>query len=186
MESYIITGLTHIYKTLTTADASIEFLDPISTIVKLSIIGHKPIGTKISIKHNIVNIQDQWVLQGLLRWYNNDERNQIYQLKAPVLYYCGIMLGHIPCVFDMNVINELHSYAIEGLKRLRSTYEMSCGNGSMIKTCINEYITILSTKYTAEDFQKYVEQIDKMTPLFTIYTEFIKLWINISLQKTSK
>ena len=52
----------------------------------------------------------------------------------------------------------------------------------MIKTCINEYITILSTKYTAEDFQKYVEQIDKMTPLFTIYTEFIKVWTDRDLK----
>ena len=178
MESYIMSGLAHLYKTLTAEDASIEFLDPISTIVKLGIIGYKPIGSKVSVKYNTINIQDQWILQGLLRWYNSDERNQIYQLKSPVLYYSGLLLGHIAHNLDTGGMRDLLAYAIDGLKQLRSTYETSHGNGSMIKTCINEYITILSTKYSSDDYQQYVEQIDKMTPLFTIYAEFMKKWSN--------
>jgi hypothetical protein len=63
-----------------------DILDPLSIIVKLFIYYHKPIGTKISIGNNRIYIQDSTYIQGFLRRYNGDSKNDINILLCPILY----------------------------------------------------------------------------------------------------
>ena len=43
-------------------------LDPLSVIIKLAIISHKPVGTKISICNNLVGIQENGIFQPIVRF----------------------------------------------------------------------------------------------------------------------
>ena len=65
-----------------------DILDPLSIIVKLFIYYYKPLGTKISIGNNRIYIQDSTYIQGLVRRYNGDSKNDINILLCPILYAC--------------------------------------------------------------------------------------------------
>lgn len=155
-----------------------EFIDPICAMIKLSLLYYKDVGTKISIKNNTIMIQEYSTFQGLQRFMNSDERDQIYHLKVPIFYFRGIVLQFIisehinDSVPFLTIINNL---VIQGLKKLKLTYEMDNKSEFLIKNCLEDYIKILSTNYSKYDYELEIEKINKQT-LFAIYNECIKLW----------
>src|SRR5438445_576268 len=103
MEEYTIKyaskGISMLFNQISQSpEHDIEFIDPLCTIIKVCLLEYKGKGTKFSIKNNTITLQDSWALQGLQRWINNDERDQLHHLKIPIFYFRGIVLGHI--VFD--------------------------------------------------------------------------------------
>ena len=65
-----------------------DILDPLSVIIKLYLYNSKPIGTKISVGNNKMEIQTSTYLQGVWRRYNGDSKNDINILVCPILYAC--------------------------------------------------------------------------------------------------
>lgn len=173
---YAGTGLTAIFSQVRQNSTHIEFLDPICTILKLCVLNFKPIGSKISIRNNIIHIQDNSYMQTFFRSFNNDCREDIHQLKAPILYFKTIESGYIK-LEDKDLIlilSLIKKFAIGGLTKLRSTYEMG-KNATMISSCINDYIRILKkADFNTEDYKS--EMINVNGSLMTIYSEFMKLW----------
>ena len=49
-------------------------LDPLSVIIKLAILGNKPIGTKVSIQNNILYLQEPGIFQALCRLIYNSNK----------------------------------------------------------------------------------------------------------------
>lgn len=181
METYIKyggNGLSFVMNQLAHNSISFDYLDPITTIVKIGLIGHKNFGTKIGIHNHMIMIQEPWILQGIQRLMNKDDRNQLYQLKCPIIYFHGLTLGYI----DGNIHNDhtnffhyLEEKAIIGLKRLKITYETNNGVGSITTNCLDSYIEILSERYSVEDFDKCLHNF--ITPMImTVYQEYIKKW----------
>ena len=145
---------------------------------KLCVMNYKIIGTKISIKNNIVTIQDSWSFQGIQRWFNSDERDQLYQLSLPIFYFRGIVLGFITfkhLTIQQDMLNYFNALLIKGLKKIRITYENEKKAGSMVKNCLDDFIKTLSVIYTEEDYMKEIYQTSKPT-LFAIYNEYTKKW----------
>lgn len=183
MDAYAVkyagNGLSLLFNQMTQYnDYPIEFIDPFCTIFKLAILNYKADGTKISIKNNSISIQDNWMLQGLQRWYNNDERDQLHQLKLPIFYFRGVVLQLITFNFlnlNQDLLNYINDLAIKGLKKMKVTYDNDRKNGSLVKNCIDDYIKILSTSYTGEDYESEMFNIAKPT-LFAIYHEYAKMW----------
>lgn len=176
---YASKGISMLFNQITqSTENHIEFIDPLCTIIKVCILKYKVEGTKLSIKNNVMTLQDPWALQGFQRWINNDERDQLHHLKIPVFYFRGIVLGHI--IFDhihmpietFHYINEL---AIKGFKRMKLTYLYEKKTGSLIKNCIDDYIKTLSTNYTVDDYMIQMHENNKPT-LVAIYNEYTKLW----------
>ena len=160
------------------SESPIEFIDPICTVIKLSLLHYKDNGTKISIKNNVINIQDASLLQGLERWWSSDDRNQLYQLKLPIFYFRGIVLGFIKFEhfsIDEDILLMINDLAIKGLKKMRITYDNNRQSGSLIKNSIDDYIKILNTNYTLDDYMSDRYKFNKPT-LFAIYNEYTKLW----------
>lgn len=189
MDNYVVkyagTGLTVLFNQLiATSETRIEFIDPFCAIVKLGVLGFKPNGTKISIHNNTIHIQDPSKLQGVIRWFNSDERDQLHQLRVPIFYFRGIELGHIS-IEDFKIENDQFSIikelAIKGLAKLKVTYENAKKIGSMVKNCLDDYIKTLSHPYTKEEYLKEVSMLSKPT-LFVIYNEFMKKWDNKDIQ----
>ena len=183
MDEYVVkyasSGISLLFSQIKqTSESPIEFIDPICTAIKLSLLHYKDNGTKISIKNNVVNIQDASLLQGFQRWYNSDERDQLYQLKLPIFYFRGIVLGFIEIEHldvDHNTLLMINELSIKGLKKMRITYDNDRKSGSLIKNCIDDYIKILNTNYNLDDYMSDRYKFNKPT-LFAIYNEYTKLW----------
>jgi hypothetical protein len=65
-----------------------DILDPLSVILKLFIYNYKPQGTKLSISHNKIVIQDHGIFQGSVRTFFGDTKNDINIIFSPVVYAC--------------------------------------------------------------------------------------------------
>ena len=69
-----------------------SILDPLTCLVRLSILDFKPLGTKISLNNNKIKYNEPNVLQGAIRWTNGDAREDLHNLfnplkKAVLLWY---------------------------------------------------------------------------------------------------
>ena len=188
MDTYVVkyagTGLSVIFSQLSaSSETRIEFLDPFCATVKLGVLTFKPNGTKISIHNNTIHIQEPSTFQGVMRWLNSDERDQLHQLRLPILYFRGVELGHIVIddfKIDKDQMASINEFAVQGLIKLKTTYETAKKVGSMVKNCLDDYIKTLSHPYSKEEYMKELSSLDKPT-MFVIYKEFMKKWDNTDI-----
>lgn len=136
-------------------------LDPLSVIIKLAILGNKPIGTKILIQNNILYLQEPGPFQAFCRLIFNSNKTDLQYMYNPIQIACEKFLT--PENVNKNTrIKNLFICAQQGLKKLIETYK----NCSIISLCLNYYYVIISNH--VED--KYNETIflkDTMTCLYT-------------------
>jgi hypothetical protein len=136
-----------------------DILDPLSIIVKLFIYYHKPLGTKISIGNNRIYIQDSTYIQGLIRRYNGDSKNDINILLCPILYACITYLA------DTN-IRELYlpifEISLQALTNMKQTY----ANTPIIYNI--EHIINVIQMYVDQEKPNTNNIINQDTPLFKI------------------
>jgi hypothetical protein len=185
MNSYFVkystAGLNYVMGHHSGSTPQFDYLDPITTMIKIGLVGHKVIGTKVGIHNHMVVIQEPGLLQSIQRYMSSDDRNQLYQLRFPFLYFHGLTLGYIGTIGEPT--RELFTYfetkALEGLKRMRTTYENT--TGSMTTNCLDNYIEILSPKMSKEDFEKQTHEV--LTSMIQgIYQEYMKKWNESDLQ----
>ena len=172
-------GIKSLYSHVTqTTETAIDFIDPLCAMLKLCVLNFKNIGTKISIKYNVIDIQEAGILQGCQRFINNDERDDLHQLKLPILYFKALENGFIENENKISKDNllKIKLYAIMGLKKLRETYDTTKKTGSMIKQCIDDYVRILNTEYKYDTYDAEIKLIDKSETFFVLYSNFYKLW----------
>lgn len=70
-----------------------DTLDPLSVIIKLFIYAHKPVGTKLSIGSNKINIQEPGIFQGTVRKLYGDKKNDVNIIFFPIIFACKSYLG---------------------------------------------------------------------------------------------
>src|SRR3990170_5313607 len=61
-----------------------ELLDPLTTLIRLSLLVYMPEGSKISIHNNCIFTQTPTIMQGTLRWSQGDKREDLHNLNDPV------------------------------------------------------------------------------------------------------
>ena len=71
-----------------------DTLDPLSVIIKLFIYAHKPVGTKLSIGQNKINIQEPGIFQGTVRKIYGDKKNDVNIIFFPIIFACQAYLGN--------------------------------------------------------------------------------------------
>lgn len=174
-------GLTDLYTKLIRDHQGqvLHFLDPLTTLFKLGVIQFKPLGTKISIHGNSISIQDPTSLQGLKRWFYGDGRDHIYHLRLPLLYVRSLELGYITSDLKVSYLTQVKTWALDGLKSLRYTYEQSKSNGSLVRPILDEYIKYLTADFTFEDYHR---ELEKSPMMMTIYDSFTRFWTNRDLE----
>ena len=96
-------------------------LEPFQAILQLALLSHSPIGTKISIKDNCVYLQPPSYSQGLVRWYNNDNKEDLVYLfqvcrRFPVFY--SSLRNE-----NRELYTTLVTFAQEGIQQLIQTYQ---------------------------------------------------------------
>jgi hypothetical protein len=96
-----------------------DILDPLSIIIKMFIYAHKPVGTKISIGHNKLYIQENTYIQGAWRRWNGDTKNDINILLCPILYSC---IHYLKNKENHSSFEPIFRVALDGLTAMKQTY----------------------------------------------------------------
>lgn len=114
--------------------------DPLTTIIKLAVLKNKKVGTKISIKDNIIYIQEIGMFQSIVRYYNGNTKNDLHYLSIPIEFACGkyINTETITRIPDIMII---FKSAQDGLLNLMETYN----DYPIIVHCLKYYYSIIET-----------------------------------------
>ena len=132
-------------------------LEPLQVMIQLALLSHSPIGTKLSISDNLLHVQEPSWSQGMLRWYMNDNKDDLYYLFQAIRRY---YMWYKP--ENCAIYSKILQTAINGLKRLQETYENT--EKTSIKHTLSLYTNILSLE-TPDLFNDTSEQainIDKV------------------------
>lgn len=114
-------------------------IDPMSSLIKLSILKYYPVGTKISISDNMITILDPGLLQGTYRFIKGDGREDLHNLYVPLIKSIEWFWNN-----DNIEIKYLFDFAINGLEILKASYPIN----STICHTLDLYIHHLTTKQT--------------------------------------
>jgi len=92
-------------------------LEPLHVMIQLSLLASCPIGTKISVSNNTLHIQKPYIMQGLVRWWNEDSKDDLYYLYHAIRrFYIWYKAK------DDTIYNYILSRSLKGLERLVETY----------------------------------------------------------------
>jgi hypothetical protein len=136
-------------------------LDPLSIIIKLAIIGNKPIGTKILIQNNVIYLQEPGPFQALCRYMFNTNKTDLQYMYNPIQIACQTFLTK-ENIQKTTRIKSLFLCAQIGIEKLKETYK-SC---SMICLCLNYYHTII-TNSVEQIYNDTIFRKDTMSSLYT-------------------
>jgi hypothetical protein len=136
-------------------------LDPLSVIIKLAILGNKPVGTKILIQNNILYLQEPGVFQAFCRLIFNSNKTDLQYMYNPIQIACDTFLT-LENIKKNARIKNLFVCAQNGIKKLIETYR----NCSIISLCLNYYYIIISN-YVECKFNETIFLKDTMTCFYT-------------------
>ena len=149
-------------------------LDPLSVIIKLAIIGNKPVGTKILIQNNVMYLQEPGMFQSVCRIFFNSNKTDLQYMYNPIQIACQTFLSK-EFTQKSNRMIELFVCAQKGIKKMMETYK-TC---SIITLCLNYYLAII-TNHTEQKHNDNLFYKDGMSCLYT--KEIIELlnqqWTN--------
>lgn len=112
-----------------------QVLDPLTTMIKLALLGYKPDGTKIAIDGNRIYFQEPSLLQGFWRWAYGNKRYELHHLLNPIIKAVKR--------YDINnpSIKLIFQCAVVGLDKLKSSYNNS---SSVVNHSLDLYMSIIN------------------------------------------
>jgi len=131
-------------------------LEPLSCILKLSLIHHKPLGTKVSVNNNSIQYHEPTIYQGAIRTYQGDSRDDLHNLCYPIM----VALRWFPKGEEKN--DFFYEQCIQGLAYLKNNYD----HNSIINHTLSHYITLINDNNT--------EGVIPESPLINKLEEFWK------------
>tara|TARA_Y100000591_G_C21793903_1_gene678205 strand:- start:330 stop:953 length:624 start_codon:yes stop_codon:yes gene_type:complete len=111
-------------------------IEPLQVLTQLAILSFLPVGTKISISNNILYLQQPTLLQGVVRWYQQDNKDDLFYLFHAIRRYYKWYKNR-----EDEVFAQILKLAINGIKKLMETYN-KVGNTTITHT-LNLYKNIL-------------------------------------------
>lgn len=136
-------------------------LDPLSVIIKLSILSKKNIGCKICITNNILYIQEVGIFQSLVRRVFNNTKNDIQYLYNPIELACNNFLN-VEFAKNNPKIKKLFISAQKGIDNLIETYK----NHTIITHTLFMYYNIISN-YLGKNYNDKLFIPDNLSNIYT-------------------
>lgn len=103
-------------------------LEPLQVMIELSMLSYCEIGTKLSVDENLLTLHKPSYIQGVIRWWKNDKKQDIHYLFHAIRrYYIWYKTQ------DHKIFNFILGRAIIGLNRLIETYK-KCDERSILQT----------------------------------------------------
>lgn len=137
-------------------------IDPISCLIKLSMLGLYPIGTKISVCNNGIHFTNPNILQGSIRFINGDAREDLHNVFKPIKKAIEWFYDNKNINDDINLLFDMTEL---GLVNLKNCYEPN----STIQHSIDYYIKYI--KFTEFSDDKKDQEEDNI-----IYKYLRSLW----------
>ena len=105
-------------------------LEPLQAMTQLALLAHCPVGSKLTIYDNILTIQQPGLSQGVIRYFNEDSKEDLYYLMnvfKRFFNYYSFMINNISNTSQKtNKLSKLHDIlvknAIIGIENLLKTY----------------------------------------------------------------
>ena len=108
----------NIYMDFTTRkERSDMILEPLQVMTQLALLSHSPIGTKVSVSDNILQLHPPSWTQGVWRWYNSDGKDDLYYLFHAIRRYYKWYKSE-----DNKIFNHILTSAVKGIEKLIITY----------------------------------------------------------------
>jgi len=114
-------------------------LEPMQVMIQLALLAHSPIGTKISVSNNILSIQKPCMTQGVYRWWNNDNKDDLYYLFHAIRRYYKWYKSQ-----NDEAYQYILAWAVKGLDKLSETYNKADKNN--IRHTLALYRNVLDLK----------------------------------------
>ncbi len=112
-------------------------LEPLQVMVQLALLSESPIGTKVSVSDNILQLHPPSYLQGVWRWYNSDGKDDLYYLFHAIRRYYKWYKSE-----DNKIYNHILCSAVKGIEKLIITY--SAAEQTAITHTLALYKNVLS------------------------------------------
>lgn len=113
----------------TRKERSDMILEPLQVMIQLALVSKCPIGTKVSVYENILHIQEPYLTQGIVRWWNKDNKDDLYYLFHAIRrYYKWYKIK------DNKIFVSILDMAIEGINKLIDTYDKCDDKQSIVHT----------------------------------------------------
>jgi hypothetical protein len=133
-----------IYELVPTNDSSRQLiLEPLSCVLKLSLLQWKPAGTKVSVYNNSLLFNEPSLIQGVTRRITGDSRQDLHNICHPIIK----CLEWYPLNDPVNAF--FYDECIKGLHHLKSSYN----SNSIINHTLDHYTSLLSGKENSEDLE---------------------------------
>jgi hypothetical protein len=121
-----------VYELLPSTDTSKQLiLEPLTCVLKLSLLRWKPPGTKISVSKNSLLFHEPTLVQGLTRRLSGDSRQDLHNICDPI----------VKCIewYPLDEYQFFYEECVKGLQVLKASYE----SNSIINHTIDHYIGLL-------------------------------------------
>ena len=150
-------------------------IDPISCLIKLSILSLYPQGTKVSVSNNGINFSNSTIFQGTIRFIQGDRREDLHNLFKPIQKSIEWYWNNEKYETKLE---ELFTMSEKGLENLKGCYEPN----STIQHSLDHYILYLKNKnHFNQENQKSITNSSNI-----IYQYLQSLWslreINIVIE----
>ena len=140
-------------------------LEPMQVMIQLALLAHSPIGTKISVSNNILSIQPPSITQGVYRWWNNDNKDDLYYLFHAIRRYYKWYKSQKDEVYQY-----ILAWAVKGLDKLSETYNKADKNN--IRHTLALYRNVLDLK--TDDIFK--DNTDDTVTIDQVFKEIINIY----------
>ena len=153
----------------------IQLLEPLSTVIRLSLLSFETEGTKLAIYNNRIHSQYPNFFQGTVRWTYGNKRNELHYLYRPIVIatqeYDSKEIKELETIFD---------FAIRGLDKLKKAYMTN--SGILVCHSIDLYKDAIQKKLCKNEIENITN--DEITS--TIYGEFRNLWSDEQIKLISE
>jgi len=132
-------------------------LEPMQVMIQLALLAHSPIGTKISVSNNILSIQPPSMTQGVYRWWNNDNKDDLYYLFHAIRRYYKWYKSQKDDVYQY-----ILAWAVKGLDKLSETYNKADKNNIRHTLALYRNVLDLKTDEIFKDNEEDTVTIDQV------------------------
>ena len=131
---YKVYEILPISEMFTSQDSKQLILEPLSCVLKLSLLQWKPSGTKISVSKNSLQFIEPSLIQGISRRMTGDSRQDLHNICHPI----------IKCLewYPLQEYQFFYTQCCKGLETLKSSYD----SNSIINHTLDHYIGLLGGK----------------------------------------
>jgi len=141
-----------------------SIIEPLTCLIRLSILEYKPVGTKISVNNNKIQYNDPNILQGAIRWSNGDAREDLHNIFNPIRKAVEWFDK------DQEEIAHIFDCSVKGLYRLKKSYH----HNSVISHSIQYYIDYINNNLNNENSNNKDKKMNNETN--TLYLKLKEFW----------